>query len=70
MRNLLFPELIGEMAKRGEYQGTLAKLLGVTPETINNKMAGKTKWTISEMALISNHYSRDKEELFKRNENY
>lgn len=70
MKNLLFPELIGEMAKRGENQNTLANLLGITPGSINNKMAGRTQWTISEMALISNHYNRDKEELFKRNENY
>lgn len=70
MKNLLFPELIGEMAKRGENQTTLAELLGITTGSINNKMAGKTKWTISEMALISNYYNRDKEELFKRNENY
>lgn len=70
MKNLLFPELIGEMAKRGENQTTLAELLGITPGSINNKMAGRTQWTISEMALISNHYNRSTEELFKRNENY
>ncbi len=70
MKNLLFPELIGEMAKRGENQTTLANLLGITPGSINNKMAGRTQWTISEMALISNHYNRTAEELFKRNENY
>lgn len=70
MKNLLFPELIGEMAKRGENQGTIAKLLRITPVTVNNKMAGRTPWKISEMAFISKHYNREQEELFKRNENY
>ena len=70
MKNLLYPELIGEMAKRGENQSTLAELLGITPVSINNKMAGRTKWTLSEMIVISNYYNKDKEELFKRNENY
>lgn len=70
MKILLFPELIGEMAKRGENQGTLAELLGITSCSVNNKMTGKTKWKISEMAFISEHYKREQEELFKRNENY
>lgn len=70
MKNLLYPELIGEMAKHGDNQKTIGDLLGLTRTAINNKMAGRSKWTLSEMIVISNRYNKVPEELFKINENY
>lgn len=67
-RNMIYPELIGEMAKNNETQDTLSELLGLTRATIINKMAGRSEWNISEVDKICEHYNKNYYELFKRNE--
>lgn len=66
MKNIKYPELIGEMAKRGESQRTIAKLLGITPQSVCKKFAGKTEWSISDVDKICEHYGKDYYELFKK----
>ena len=46
MKNLLYPELIGEMAKHGDTQKTIAKMLGISHLTVCRKFAGKSEWTL------------------------
>lgn len=65
MKELKYPELRGEMAKHGDTQRTLAKLLGITYASVCRRLAGKTEWSISEIEKICNHYDKDFKELFK-----
>ena len=62
---VLFPNLVSEMARRGENQKTLASLLGVTSATISRKLAGKIDWSIGEIDIICEHYKKDYYQLFK-----
>lgn len=68
MKKLLYAELVGEMAKHGETQKTVAKFLELTPQSIGKKLAGKNDWTISEIEKLCEHYDKNYYELFKKNE--
>lgn len=68
MKKVLYPELVAEMARHGDYQKTLAKLLKITEASITNKLSGKSQWTISEIDKICNYYKKDYYELFKKND--
>ena len=68
MKKVLYPELVGEMAKRGDTQEKLGEILGLTRASVLNKLAGKTEWTINEIDTICKHYKKDYYELFKKNE--
>ena len=65
--NLTYSELIKEMIKSKETQDDLGKLLGLSRATINNKMAGRSDWYITEADVICEHYKKNYYELFKRN---
>lgn len=69
MKKVLFPELIAEMARHGDNQRTLAKLLGISHGSVCRRLSGKSEWTISEVDIICKHYNKDYYELFKRNNN-
>lgn len=64
-KNIKYPGLLAEMAKRGEDQGTLAKLLISTRATISRKLAGKNQWSIDEIDKICEYYGKDYYQLFK-----
>lgn len=64
-RVVKFPNLVAEMARNGETQKDLAKLLKTTRSTMSRKMNGKTEWTISDVEIICEHYKKDYYELFK-----
>ena len=66
MKKVLFPGLLGEMAKHGETQRTIAKLLEKTPQSISKKFNGRSQWSISEVDKICEHYNKDYYELFKK----
>ncbi len=68
MKKIKYPELIGEMAKHGENQKALAKILGTTTASISRRLSGKTPWTIGEIDILCKHYSRNYHELFRTNE--
>ena len=65
MKKVIYPGLVAEMAKRGETQEVLSKLLGLRRETISRKFSGKFEWTISEIDKICEYYQKDYYELFK-----
>ncbi|MBR0473215.1 MAG: helix-turn-helix transcriptional regulator [Methanosphaera sp.] len=54
------------MAKRGETQRTIAKLLEKSPQSISKKFNGRSQWSISEVDKICEHYNKDYYELFKK----
>lgn len=67
MKTTKYLELAGEMARCGETQRTLAKLLGITPNAIWRRLTGRTEWTINEIDKICEHYQKSYEDLFKKN---
>lgn len=67
MKKVLFPDLVGEMAKNGETQKSLAKLLGITYSSVCRRLSGKSEWTISDIDKICEHYNKNYYELFKKN---
>ena len=65
MKKVIYPGLVAEMAKRGETQEVLSKLLGLRRESISRRMTGKLEWSISEIEKICEYYKKDYYELFK-----
>lgn len=64
-KEIKFPNLKGEMAKHGETQESIGKLLGHTRGTIGLKLNGKSDWTIEEVEKLCNYFNKDYYELFK-----
>lgn len=67
MKILKYPELVGEMAKHGDTQKTLAKLLDITYSSVSRRLSGKAEWSISEIEKLCEYYGKDYYELFKKN---
>lgn len=68
MEKILYPELLGEMAKHGDTQKSLAKLLGITYASVSRRLSGKSEWSISEIDILCEHYDKNYYELFKKKE--
>lgn len=67
MKNIVYLELIAEMAKRGETRRSIAKLLGISNATVSRKLSNETEWTISEIEKLCDFFGKDYYELFKKN---
>lgn len=65
MKVVKFPGLVAEMARNGDNQKTIAKLLGITSPNISTRFSGKVDWSISEIEKICDFYKKSYEELFK-----
>ena len=65
MKKVVYPGLAGEMARRGDTQIVLAKLLKLTPGAISKRLSGKIEWSIGEIEKICDYYKKDYYELFK-----
>lgn len=68
MKKLKYPELLGEMAKNGDTQRSLATILGITYSSVSRRMTGRSKFTIDEIDKICKHYNKSYDELFKKKE--
>lgn len=68
MKKILYPGLLGEMARHGDTQKSLAKILGITYASVCRRITGKKEWTIGEIEKICEHYGKDYYELFKNND--
>lgn len=68
MKKIKYPELAGEMAKRGDTQKTLGNLLGVNCSSISRRLSGEIEWSISEIDILCKRYNKNYYELFKRGE--
>ena len=66
MKRIAYPELSGEMARRGDTQKTLGDLLGLTSSCISKRLSGEVEWSISEIDKICEFYNKDYYALFKR----
>lgn len=65
-KKILYPNLLSEMAKRGDNQGTIGKVLKITQVTAGRKLNGKNEWKLNEAILLSERYQKDIKELFKK----
>lgn len=63
---VLYPVLIGEMAKRGIKKITVAQSLGMCDKALRNRLNGKTKFTWPEVKTIRRRFFPDMtaDELF------
>lgn len=68
MKKIKFPELAGEMAKHGESQRDIAKLLGIPFSSVCRRLSGEIQWTIGDVETLCKHYKKGYYELFKKNE--
>ena len=68
MKKVLYPELVGEMAKHGDTQRTLAPLLGITYSSVCRRITGRTEWSKSEIDKLCEYYKKNYYELFKKGE--
>ena len=64
-KEIKFPKLLAEMAKKGDTQETLAKLLKLTQPCISRRLKGETTWSIGDIETICEYYNKDYYELFK-----
>ena len=64
-KEIKFPELLSEMARRGESQEELARVLGMSRSTLYMRMTGKVEWTIGDIERLCEHYNKDYYQLFK-----
>lgn len=65
MGKVMFPNLVAEMARRGEKQKDIAKLLGLPVASICMRLKGETKWGIGEIDILCEHFGKDYYQLFK-----
>ncbi len=49
----MFPNLDAELARKNISTKDLAKMIGTSEKTANNKRAGRTEFTLSEIKKIS-----------------
>lgn len=63
-KEIKYPNLMAEMARKGETQTSLARMLGITKQTINLKFKGKSDWTLGEVESICDYLGKDYYQLF------
>ncbi len=66
MKEVKYPGLVAEMARHGDNQKTISKLLGITSPNISLRFSGKVEWSISEINKICDYYGKSFDELFKK----
>lgn len=67
MKKVKYPELAGEMAKHGDTQKSIAKLLDLSIPSFSRRLSGEVDWSIGEIETLCKHYKKDYYELFKKN---
>lgn len=63
-REVKFPNLMAEIARRGETQKSIANILGISEPTIGFKLKGKTDWTLDEVQQLCDYFGKDCYQLF------
>lgn len=52
----LYPNLVGEIAKRGVKKSEIAKCIGTSYKSLGNKLSGKTKFSLPEAMQIKDKF--------------
>lgn len=68
---VVYPELVGALAKNSITRVKVAEALGISPRTLYSKLVGETDFTLSEANAIQRQFfpDMDQETLFKRTDN-
>lgn len=66
MKVVKFPNLVAEMAKRGDTYEELAQKTKISYNSLWRRLTGKTEWNIDEIDRVCKHYGKSFEELFKK----
>lgn len=64
MKTIKYPNLVAEMARRGDNQQTLARLLLLTQAGVSRRLSGETRWQVREIAKLCEYYDKDYYYLF------
>lgn len=56
-------KLAGKMREKRVSQAAMAKILGISSTSVNNKMTGKVEFTVEEAKLIARHLEMDSLEV-------
>ena len=66
---VIYPVLVGEIAKRGIKKKTIAQSIGVCDKALNNKLNGRSSFTWPEVKIILHQFFPDMkpEDLFIKN---
>lgn len=54
-----YPNLAGEIAKRGIKKKRIAESIGVCDKSLNNKMSGRSPFTWAEVKMIRDRFFPD-----------
>lgn len=66
MKKIEYPELLAEMARHGDTQKAIAKLLELSIPSFSRRLSGEVDWSISDIEKLCKHYNKDYYELFKK----
>lgn len=64
MKTYKYSNLVEEMKNKKETQRSLSKIIGVNENSVRNKLAGRTSWTIGEIETLCDYFKKDYYELF------
>jgi len=64
MRAYKYSNLVKIMKQTKESQRSLCKIIGINENSIRNKLAGRTDWTIGEIETLCDYFKKDYYELF------
>ena len=63
-KEIMYPNLIAEMAKRGDTYGTLAEILKTSISAVGRRINGTVEWSKSEIDTLCEHYKKPYSDLF------
>ena len=63
-KEIMYPNLVAEMARNGDTYGTLAELLDTSISAIGRKINGMVEWRKSEIDALCEHYKKPYDDLF------
>lgn len=64
-RKIMYPNLVAEMARNGDTEHDIAKLLEVTNGAVSKKISNASKFKIDEIKMLCARYNKPFEELFR-----
>ncbi len=65
-KEVIYPNLVSEMAKKGITQAVMAKILGISRGAISRKLSGHNDWTITEVDTLCEYFEKNYYQLFIR----
>lgn len=65
-KTVMFPNLLAEMARRGDSGTMLAELLKISPPSFYRRVRGEIEFSKPEIDTICKHYGKPYEYLFEK----